>query len=377
MGEVYRALDTRLGRKVALEGSADGAPLEPGGPRALRARGPLRIRAEPSQHRHDLRGRPRRLLAVSRDGAHRRLDAAAPHGERAASRQEDPRHRGADRERSRQGARGRHRSPGPEAREHHGLAGRVREDPGLRPGQAAGTLARRFGAAGRLADEGGPDHRDSRLHVARTGGRTSARFPLRPVLRRPRLLRDADPAPPLPPRDSGPDALGDHPGGAAPARWPGFPRAASAALGDRALPREGPRRSLRLDGRARARAEADPGQALRIPALRRPRVPPRGCAARDSGGFAPAVQRPRAGGPHAPDSAARRGARPGRPCSRIRARPRPRARPLRRRRLRGQLVPRPADRCAGADLERQPARRADDARARLRAARRTGRPWRF
>ena len=65
----------------------------------------------------------------------------------------------------------------------------------------------------RLADAGRPHHRHARLHVARAGGRAAARLPLRPVLRRPRLLRDADAQAPLPPRDAGPDALRDHPGG--------------------------------------------------------------------------------------------------------------------------------------------------------------------
>ena len=95
----------------------------------------------------------------------------------------------------------------------------------------------------------------------------AARLSLRPVLRRARLLRDADDAPALPPRDARPDAVGDHPGRAASARGPGLPRAAAAALGDRALPLEGSRRALRLDGGARARAQADPGQALRFPAV--------------------------------------------------------------------------------------------------------------
>ena len=62
---------------------------------------------------------------------------------RAAADEEAARRRRPDRRGPRQGARRRHRPPGPEAREPDGLQGRLRQDPGLRPRQAHGAGRRR------------------------------------------------------------------------------------------------------------------------------------------------------------------------------------------------------------------------------------------
>ena len=81
MGEVYRAMDTRLQREVAVkvlppELSSDADSLE-----ALRAGGALGLRIEPSQHRDDPRGRAERFHLFHRHGAGgRKVVARAAYG---------------------------------------------------------------------------------------------------------------------------------------------------------------------------------------------------------------------------------------------------------------------------------------------------------
>ena len=115
-------------------------------PEAVREGGAVGLGAEPPQHRHDLRHRSadgvdrtsrwssstgRRCASCWRTGAlpiRPLLSVAAQVGRRPG-----------------QGARRRDRAPGPEARERDGHQGRLRQDPGLRPGEAdaAGGLAAR------------------------------------------------------------------------------------------------------------------------------------------------------------------------------------------------------------------------------------------
>ena len=222
MGEVYRARDSKLGREVGNQGSAGSAGLGHGSPAAFRAGSPLGLGSQPSQHPDDLRHRRIRRDRLHGDGARRGQDPARARGVgRARADEEAPRPRRPDGRRPRQGALGRDRPPRSQAREHHGVEGRIREDPGLRPGQAdrdreAGRV--RSADRDRGADAAGHGHGHRGLHVAGAGERPARRLPIRPVHARHDPLRDGDRQARVPEKDRRRDARRDHPRGARAAR---------------------------------------------------------------------------------------------------------------------------------------------------------------
>jgi hypothetical protein len=97
------------------------------------------------------------------------------------------------------------------------------------------------------------------LHVPRAGPRQGRGLPLGPVHAGCDPLRARHGLPGLQARDRGPDHRGHHRGPARAARDPEPGAPVPAALGDRALSRQGPRRALRLDARPRARAARTAG----------------------------------------------------------------------------------------------------------------------
>ena len=267
MGVVYRALDTNLGREVALKvlgASAEprhraGAPAADRGARGRGARAPgglRRLRDRRGRrldlHRHGAGARPPARLADRRD----------PARPRACPRARDRGGRGA-----RRGARARRRPPRPQAEERDAHRVRAREDHRLRPRQAGAPAAavrerQRHAGLGRHRSGAHPGHRG--LHVPRAGaGRRGGRAQ-RPLRLRRAPLRDARRRAGLPPRDRRRDAARRAQGArAAPAGGRargGGPRAAARA---RPLPGQGARRPLRL-GRRPGR-----GPARGAPASRR------------------------------------------------------------------------------------------------------------
>ncbi len=141
MGEVYRARDTKLGRDVAIKEPAGSIPSRAGA--LARSQREAQLLAS-LNHPH--------IAAIygfeETDGAHllilelvdgrdtrRSPRARAPGTRRSAD------DRAAGGRGPRGGARERHHSPGPEARQHRPDARRHREDPGLRTGQGRRSVA--------------------------------------------------------------------------------------------------------------------------------------------------------------------------------------------------------------------------------------------
>ena len=211
----------------------------------------LRLGAQPPQHRDGLRHRVVGVDLLHRDGAGGGRHVASGARGGGVPSQEAPLGGRAGRRRIGQGARRRHRPSGLEARESDAHARRVREDPGFRAREAHPNERRpRGGDPPAHGDEGngarGRDG-DGRIHVARAGERPASGLPVRPVFVRRDPLRDGDRQARLRAADRGRDARGDHSARAgAPGRARSV-RSAAAALGDRAVPGQGPRRSVRSD----------------------------------------------------------------------------------------------------------------------------------
>ena len=225
---------------------------------------------EPSQHRHDPRGRRGATgRAYHRHGAGRRADAArdAP-GRTAADAHgcfRSPR-RSADGLARAHAARD--RSPGLEAREPDGDEGRLRQDPRLRPGQARRSPERpRPGSRRRRRPRTAPERarfsgRSATCRRSRRAGSRSTyrsdQFSLGAILYEMATGRRA-----FQQRHAGRDALGDHPRGSRAGRNPEPAGSRAPALDDRALPRQEPGGPLRLDARPGARPREPAGPSLR------------------------------------------------------------------------------------------------------------------
>ena len=258
MGEVYRAKDPRLARELAIKVLPASFSQDPDRLKRFEQEARSAVRPQSSQHHHDPRDRVLGRHALPRDGAHRRHEPARAARFGAASGQEAARRRRPGRRGPRQGARRGDRPPGPEARERHGHERRLREDPRLRPGEA---LRGAHGQGVRRPDGDPPGdaarHRDGngRLHVPRAGERTRGRLPVGPVFAGLDPVRDGDFEARVPEEHRRGNADGDHPGRAG-ARRAGQPEGARPVPMDRrTLPRQGPRRALRLDAGPRAGPE--------------------------------------------------------------------------------------------------------------------------
>ena len=191
---------------------------------------------------------------------------------------------------ARQGPRGRHRAPRPQAREHHGLGRRLREGARLRPRQAHREAR---GGAGHLR---GPDPRRRRQRAsAAWSGRPGymspeqvagrgRRPPLRHLLVRLHPLRGGHPAEAVRRRDRRRDDAQDPQREARPGRGAQRQGPGRAAAPHPALPRQEPRPARPVDEGPGDRAARDRGRvrhALGVRELREPRV---GCRRRGEAG---------------------------------------------------------------------------------------------
>ncbi len=191
-----RGLQSRRHAAAALrraEISPAGRGSRPASPGPFPARSAGCLRAESSEHLHDLRHWRARRPSLHRHGISRRANAEAPHrrpprGHRGLA---QPRDRNCRRARRR--ARRRHRPSRHQAGKHLRHQARPRQDSGFRPREGHVHRRRRVGFArrgrsrrdarrhsGRRAShQSRLHHGHRRLHVARAGARQGARRPLR------------------------------------------------------------------------------------------------------------------------------------------------------------------------------------------------------
>ena len=194
MGEVYRARDTRLGPRRRGQGALGRDVRRPPAAVPVRGGGPVGLRSQPSQHRHDPRGRTRGdtpfIVMELVDG--RTLRDASLYGAAAAASAPWP-----SRPSSPTLSRGRTRRASCTATSSPRTSwSRATASPrSWTSASPRSTSAKRNGADRRdlTVTRGDPrrrGRRDGRLHVAGAGERPARRFPLRPVrVRRPSSTR--------------------------------------------------------------------------------------------------------------------------------------------------------------------------------------------
>ena len=198
MGEVHRALDTRLDRAVAIKVLSHRPRQRSAQPRAVRARGPRDFQAHPSAHLHDSRCRfragRRPGRALSRDGVAGRGDACGTPAQGAGAGRTGDQDRARNRRGARRRARRGHRPSGPEARQHHAHevgreAARFRTRTSAQPNRRRRHVLRRVIG---FADSGWPRLRNGPVHGARTGERRRSGRTHRSVCVWRSVLRNAD-----------------------------------------------------------------------------------------------------------------------------------------------------------------------------------------
>ena len=323
MGEVYRAWDARLGREVAVKVLPQSA-----------ATNPDRLRRFEQEAKAAGALNHPNVLAVYDVGSHEssslhRLGAAGGrHAARADPRRRaDPaqgrRARHPDRARSRRRAPAGDRPPRPEAGERLRHPRRPREDPGLRPRQAARRGGERSGGGdGHPRDPARRGRGHGPLPLARAGARPAGGRPLRHLRARLGALRDAGPAPGLHRRDDRGDRDRHPPRGAAGPDRDRRPDPRRPRPGRPPLPGEAARGSIRRRPRT-WRSRSRPSATATSPApaakagrggagaggARAPRGGPRRCRDRRSPARTP-CDRPR---PRPPTPSSRSGAGPSSP----------------------------------------------------------------